>query len=50
MERVKLKSYCQFCLREQNKDHPKIPIDRIFKQNYFKITQKKVKFKRESKV
>lgn len=39
----KIKFYCQFCLKLQNKDDLKMPISRKIKQNFFDLTQKKVK-------
>lgn len=42
MNYVKIKSLCQFCLKEQTKSTSKIPIDRQLKQNFFVFTQKKV--------
>lgn len=38
-----IKSYCQFCLKQQTKDHPKIPISRDLKQNFQDLTHLKVK-------
>lgn len=42
MELAKLNLYCQFCLREQTDVHPKERINKTLKENFFKITQKKV--------
>jgi hypothetical protein len=38
-----IKAYCQFCLKQQTKDHPKIPINRNLKQNFLELTQMKVR-------
>lgn len=42
MERAKIKEYCQFCLKQQTYEHPKISINLLLKENFFKVTQKKV--------
>lgn len=42
MERERLKQLCQFCMKDQKRDHLKLPISRLMKQNFYQITQIKV--------
>ena len=43
LDETKIKFYCQFCLKSQTKDDLKMPINRKIKQNFFTITEKKVR-------
>lgn len=48
MQADKIKSYCQFCLKEQVKDCQKVPINRELKLNFYKLTNKTVSITIES--